>query len=62
MKKRTVITSEKREVWIISEGGVRREIPEEQADVSAYASESLTVPNQDDSDALPEEERKEGNV
>ncbi len=61
MKKRTVITTEKREVWVISEGGVRREIPDQEADVSGCGSESATLPNQADSDTLPEEERKEEN-
>ena len=58
MKTRTVITTEKREVWVISDGGVRREIPEEEADVSGYASESLTVPNQDDPNATSAEEEE----
>lgn len=60
MKKRTVITTEKREVWIINDGKVRREIPDPDTDVSGY-SESATLPNEADSDALPEEESKEGN-
>jgi hypothetical protein len=61
MKKRTVITTEKREVWIISEGGVRQEISNSEADVSGYASEPAppTVPTA--ADTLPEKERKEKN-
>lgn len=60
MKKRTVITTEKREVWVISEGGVRREIPDQTPDETGYSDESITVPDQDDSNsALAEEEEKQ---
>ncbi len=60
MKKRTVITTEKREVWVISEGAVKREITDQHADVPSDTSESVTLSNQDDSDALPVEEQEEG--
>lgn len=60
MKKRTVITTEKREVWVISEGGVRREIPDDQTEVSSYGSESATRPDADNPDpALSEEQEVE---
>lgn len=58
MKKRTVITTEKREVWVINDGGIRREIPDQEADVSGYTSESLNVPNQDDPNSAPAEEKE----
>ena len=60
MKKRTIITTEKREVWVISEGGVGREVTD-QADVPGDLSESVTLPNQDNSDALPVDEQEHGN-
>ena len=61
MKKRTVITTEKREVWVISEGGVKREIPDSEGDVSGYTSEPVTPPNQAAPDALPNEKKEERN-
>jgi len=58
MKKRTVITTEKREVWVISEGGVKREITDQQPDAPSDASESVTLPDQDDSDSAPADEQE----
>jgi hypothetical protein len=52
MKKRTVITTEKREVWVISEGSITLLTTDQpQADVVSY-DESLTPTDQDHSDKL----------
>ena len=59
MKKRIVITTEKREVWVISEGGIRREMSDQpQDDLPAPGTESL-ITNQDDSDKSSSEEGEE---
>ncbi len=51
MKKRTVITTEKRELWIISGGGVVRETPNRPpSNASTDSSEALTPGAQVDSE------------
>lgn len=60
MKKRTVITSEKREVWIISEGGGNFAIRENTDDEPADTNVSITPAKQNDADATPGEEPLEG--
>jgi hypothetical protein len=51
MKKGAVITTEKREIWVISEGAITRETTDQpQAEASNDVDESLTATDQDDSD------------
>jgi len=56
MKKRTVITTEKREVWVISNGNITLESTTED---TAAVIESLTSTVQDDSEKLLTEESQE---
>jgi hypothetical protein len=59
MKKRTIITTEKREVWVISEGGGQA-ILEQTDEEPVYANVSITPAKQNDADVTPEEEPLEG--
>lgn len=62
MKKRTVITTEKHEVWVISEGGVKRELTDQpQSDIPGPELDSLIPTEQVDSDTLPTQDPEEGN-
>lgn len=61
MKKRTVITTEKREVWIISDGSVRPEVGNESDDLLPGNEEMLT-PDQDEQDQVPTEEKECGTL
>ncbi len=43
MKKRTTITTEKREVWIISEGGALINVPAQPVDDAPPDAQSMTI-------------------
>lgn len=59
MKKRTTITTEKREIWIISGGRVVRETPCPSSDASTDIVETLIPSGQIQLDEITEDKIKE---